>query len=201
MGACCGVPPNVLLVIAHPKPTSFNHSILAVVKRELEAKGCTVQVRDLYANQFNPLLSESELTSIPKGNIPMDVQIEQKWIKWCNVLILIHPIWWSSMPAILKGYMDRVFSEGFAYKVEGNKPPAGCLSEKQVLILNTHGQAKELYESKFYPAINQTTNPGYELCGMKLINHHYFAGIPYIPKEKREEILKNIEDIIKGYSF
>ena len=191
------MPTKVLIVIAHPKPTSFNHAVLAVVKKELEAKNCEVQVRDLYALKFNPLLTVDDFAALHAGNPPKDIAEEQKWITWCNVMIIIHPIWWGSMPAIFKGYIDRVFSAGFAYKVEPTGPKP-ALTDKSVLILNTHGQPKEIYAPKFYPAINQVTNVGiYEFCGVKVINHHYFGGIPYIPQEMRVQVLKDIEKIMK----
>ncbi|MEJ1715164.1 NAD(P)H-dependent oxidoreductase, partial [Escherichia coli] len=78
----------------------------------LQKKGHEVEVRDLYEMQFQPTLGRSEMI----GGIGEDVVVEQEYLKWADVITFIYPIWWTGLPAIMKGYIDRVFSYGFAYK-------------------------------------------------------------------------------------
>lgn len=97
------------------------------------------------------------------------------------------------MPAIIKGYIDKVYQTGFAY-AKGK----GILTDKKVLIFNTHGQPKVVYEKGFYDAINHTSNTGiFGFCGMEVIGHHYFDSVPYTTDEVRKGYLKSIEEIAK----
>lgn len=85
-------------------------------------------VRDLYAINFQPVISSSEVI----GGIGEDVVREQEFLQWAEVITLIYPIWWTGMPAIMKGYIDRVFSYGFAYKYV-NGVQMGLLKERKLL--------------------------------------------------------------------
>lgn len=104
-----------VIVYAHPNTESFNHAILETVKKELEEKGHEVRVRDLYELNFNPVLGASDFISFSQGNTPADIKEEQEHISWADSITFIYPVWWAGLPAILKGYVDRVFSHGFAY--------------------------------------------------------------------------------------
>ena len=187
---------KVLIVIGHPKPTSYNHAILEVCKKELCLKKCQVEVRDLYQLKFKPYYDAEDMDIMSSGTMPKDIAEEQKWIDWCDLMILIHPIWLSSFPAIVKAYIERVFCLGYAYKMEEGHVKK-CLGGKTILILNTHGNPASVY-SPFYEPINLLTNTAiFEWCAMKVINHHYFDGIPYITREQREQKLIDISKIMK----
>lgn len=69
----------------------------------------------LYELNFNPVLGASDFISFSKGNTPEDIKEEQEHISWADSITFIYPVWWAGLPAILKGYVDRVFSHGFAY--------------------------------------------------------------------------------------
>jgi len=106
-----------LIVYAHPDSKSFNHAILETISEELKKKKKEFKVRDLYKIGFNPVLSTKDLSEIQKGAVPQDIKREQNYISKADTIIFVFPIWWSSMPAILKGYIDRVFSLKFAYDI------------------------------------------------------------------------------------
>ena len=107
---------KVVVIYAHPNPMSFNAAIAAAVREELEKKGAKIKFKDLYAMNWNPVLSAAEFESHQKGTVTEDIKTEQTDISWADAVIMICPIWWTSVPAILKGYIDRVFSIGFAYE-------------------------------------------------------------------------------------
>lgn len=92
------------------QPCDFRNS-----KSELEGKGHEVRVRDTYELNFNPVLGASDFISFSQGNTPEDIKEEQEHISWADSITFIYPVWWAGLPAILKGYVDRVFSHGFAY--------------------------------------------------------------------------------------
>lgn len=133
-----------VIVYAHPNTESFNHAILETVKSELEGKGHEVRVRDLYELNFNPVLGASDFISFSKGNTPEDIKEEQEHISWADSITFIYPVWWAGLPAILKGYVDRVFSHGFAYAYSENGIEK-LLSGKKGLLLSTMGNTKEAY--------------------------------------------------------
>lgn len=72
-------------------------------------------VRDLYAMHFAPSLSGRDLLTFAEAQTPSDIAEEQRHIAWADRVTFIYPLWWSAMPAMLKGYVDRVFAEGFAF--------------------------------------------------------------------------------------
>ena len=72
-----------------------------------------VEVRDLYALKFDPVITENDISSAFQGNYSDDIKIEQEYIRNADKIILIFPIYSSSMPALMKGYIDRVLSQNF----------------------------------------------------------------------------------------
>jgi putative NADPH-quinone reductase len=102
-----------MCVLAHPKASSFNGAILNRIRDELEKKGHEVDIWDLYALGFNPVLPLSE---IQRGfSIDPLVQRASESLRKADAYLFIHPVWWGGMPAILKGFVDRVFRSGVAF--------------------------------------------------------------------------------------
>src|SRR5690606_28064634 len=132
--------PKTLIVIAHPNPNSFNQAIKARLVAELEAQNHQVRIRDLYTLGFDPVLSLEELLRYDsqEGELPADVKAEQEEILWAENLIYIYPTWWWSMPAVMKGYFDRVFVPGFAFE-SGDQGINGLLEGKKAWIIQTTG--------------------------------------------------------------
>jgi len=128
------------------------------------------------------------------GNPPEDIKTEQNHIKWADVISFIHPIWWTSHPAILKGYIDRVLLYGFAYTV-GATGPEGLLSDKKAVIINTHGTPNDVYDNiGMHKSIEQVSDIGvYAFCGIEVINHTFFGAVPYVKEDERVEYLKTVE--------
>jgi NAD(P)H dehydrogenase (quinone) len=127
-----------LVVYAHPHPESFNHAIMETIVQTLENKGHEVVVRDLYALDFQPVLKPEDTDAMKSGHIPEDIKTEQEFITQSDVITFIYPIWWAGLPAIIKGYVDRVFSYGYAYAY-GEEGIIQLLKGKKGLIINTHG--------------------------------------------------------------
>ena len=100
------------------------------------------------------------------------------------------------MPAILKGYIDRVFSYGFAYKAD-EKGLHGLLSDKKIIIFNTTGGSQEDYELRGYrDALKKTTEIGtLNVCGLKVILHKYFHAVPSVSNEARAKMLEDLKAI------
>ena len=151
---------KVLIVHAHPNPQSFNGALTTTAVQALTSQGHQVQVSDLYALGWNAILGSGEFPNpdncdyfdpakeqehaYKTGTVCLDVAREQAKVMDADLLILQFPVWWFSMPAILKGWVDRVLSRGFAY-ASGHKYDTGLLKGKRAMLSLTTGTASTLY--------------------------------------------------------
>ena len=168
---------NILLIYGHPKtPKSFNFDLKEKLVEALKQHGHNVLVRDLYEISFNPLLSSKDLELIHNGQISEDIRKEQEFIKNADTIIFIYPIWWAGQPAIIKGYIDRVFSYGFAYMYKGGKV-MGLLPDKKAIIINSNGNPSALYEKEgFYNSMKSLVDKGiFAFCGFSKIKHLFYG--------------------------
>jgi NAD(P)H dehydrogenase (quinone) len=129
---------KTLIIYAHPDNDSHSKITLQLVKEKLESKKEKYEILDLYAMNFNPVLSKEEIYS---KTIMPDVTLIRQKIDESNHLIFIYPIWWNTMPAILKGFIDRVFSAGYAFQYY-NGIPKGLLVGKNATIFVSTGSNK-----------------------------------------------------------
>ncbi|MFH2137335.1 MAG: NAD(P)H-dependent oxidoreductase [Candidatus Omnitrophota bacterium] len=185
-----------LIIYAHPNPKSFNHAVKEHVEAALKKQEKQYSLRDLYMLKWNPVLGGADFSVMQGGKIPEDIKKEQQCVKEADVLIIIHPIWWFGMPAVLKGYIDRVFSAGFAYAY-GPEGIKGLLPNKKVVIINTTGGTEDTYlKLGFKDALIKIFKNGiYEFCGMKVLLHKFFYAVPAISQEARIEMLKEIDGL------
>lgn len=167
--------PNIYSIYAHPHSSSTTSAINNLIRETAKKKGYTTSSNNLYTSKFNPVLSSSDMVSFRKGKLPIDIADEQNRITESDLLVLVYPIWWAGMPAILKGWIDRVFSYGFAYKVYDGKP-IGLLLDKKAIIINTHGQPAEDYRtSGMFNAMNIVSDIGiFDFCGIEVMEHLYY---------------------------
>ncbi|MDP2156214.1 MAG: NAD(P)H-dependent oxidoreductase [Nitrospirota bacterium] len=187
-----------LILYAHPNPKSFNHAILETVQTELQKAGREVSLRDLYAQNFNPVLSANDLAGIVQGKLQPEVKAEQEHISSADVIVVIYPLWWSGMPAILKGYIDRVFTDGFAYHISETGIDS-LLKSKKVLLITTTGAPQEMYEaSGMFKSMAQTTGEGiFQFTGMELIEHKYLCAIPHVTDDDRKKMLEEVKELVQ----
>jgi NAD(P)H dehydrogenase (quinone) len=190
-----------LIVYAHPNPESLNHAILDTTVNTLKKNGHEVVVRDLYRLDFEPVLKPEDTEAMKAGKIPNDIKVEQEFISEADVITFIYPIWWTGLPAILKGYVDRVFAYGFAY-ASGEEGIIKLLKGKKGLIINTHGTPNEVYDSIGMTAgLKVTSDIGiFDFTGIETVDHLLFGGIGYLDKEAYKDMLRKVEDKI-NYHF
>lgn len=131
-----GRPRTAMWVVAHPQPDSLNAHLRDVGVAALRGAGWQVVESDLYAMRFDPVLVDTS------GD---DVRLEQDKLRGADLLVLQFPLWWYGLPAILKGWVDRVFEAGFAYDVidpatgRARKYGDGGLAGKRALTVVTAG--------------------------------------------------------------
>lgn len=164
-----------LIIYAHPNAHSLNAHFRQAVVEHLSANGHEVEVRDLYQLNFNPVLSLADMEGQRQGSVSEDVKNEQRYIDWADCITFVFPIWWTGLPAILKGYIDRVFSYGFAYRYDQGIQK-GLLAGKQAVIINTHGKSQTVYRDiGMDTALSLTSDRGIFLyCGFEVKRHFFF---------------------------
>ena len=164
-----------LIIYAHPNSASLNHFFKQTVLESLEESGQEVVVRDLYQINFNPVLSLNDMNGQRIGQVADEVKNEQDFISWADRIVFVYPIWWTGMPAIMKGYIDRVFSYGFAYRYDQGVQK-GLLTGKQTIIINSHGKSNAEYEAMgMDKALMLTSDTGiFTYCGLEIKEHFYF---------------------------
>lgn len=175
-----------LIIFAHPNNESLNHHLLQTVVESLQTQNHDIEVRDLNQINFNPVLSLEDMQGQRIGIVADDVKQEQQFISWAEYITFVYPIWWTGMPAILKGYIDRVFSYGFAYRYEQGVQK-GLLMGKLTTIINTQGKSQDEYERiGMDKALSLTSDKGiFTYCGLE-INQHFF--FDKADKAKSEDI-------------
>ncbi len=167
-----------LIIAAHPSPKSFNHAVVETYKSALTERGHRVECRDLYAEKFNPVLSAPDLAAIGRAKAAKDIRDEQAAVRRADVLTLVSPLWWSGFPAMLKGYLDRVFCSGFAYVVRKGEYLPGLTGKKGVIITTTGASTEELKGNGTPRALSTLYDEGLmQFCGIELLRHLYLSGI------------------------
>lgn len=164
-----------LIIYAHPNENSLNHHLLSTVVETLQAHDQEVIVRNLYKISFDPVFSLTDMQGQRMGKVSEDVKIEQEYISWAEQITFIYPIWWTGLPAMMKGYIDRVFSYGFAYRYDQGIQK-GLLKDKKTVIINTHGKSHEEYEKTgMDKALTLTSDNGiFIYSGLEIIRHLFF---------------------------
>ena len=193
---------KLLVVYAHPNPQSFNHAILESFTGGLAEAGNTYEVVDLYDINFNPCLSGDDFAKFMAGKAPDDIQAQQEKVSEADGLVFIHPIWWTGPPAILKGWIDRVFSMGFAYMIDEKEGhPVGLLKNQKALVINTAGGTEE--EAKMFGSTDALKKIEDELmlkfCGIKDVQHVVFYNVIMTDDATRKGYLEEARNLGKNF--
>ncbi len=151
---------NVLILLAHPEPKSFNGALFETAVATLQAAGHTVATSDLYRMGFDPVSSRGNFTSVKDpdylklqveelhasevGGFAAEVEAELAKIEAADLMIWQFPLWWFGLPGILKGWVDRVFAMGRTYGM-GHIYETGVFRGKRALLSLTTGGPQESY--------------------------------------------------------
>jgi NAD(P)H dehydrogenase (quinone) len=192
---------KVLIILAHPNVESFNHAVSKTVAGRLSNKGYEVKTRDLYQLGFDPVLTLEELKNYENANFKhaQDILAEQEAILWADHLVLVFPTWWWSPPAILKGYLDRVFTPNFAFAVDDNgTPKVSPLHGKTVSIIQTTGADEEFVKSEqMDEAVKKLFSTGiFGFCGMEVVHHEFLMGVPGKSYEELKQVLQEVHMMV-----
>lgn len=125
------------VILCHPDPHSFDHAIASRYCDEVCAGGQSIVLRDLYAAHFDPVLKAEERPTLVGSIQSPDVTAEREILAGCDVFVLIYPIWFGSPPAMMKGYVERVFGAGVAPEDVRKQVRGDLLGDKRLLSFST----------------------------------------------------------------
>lgn len=177
-----------LVIYCNPNPKSLSAAYKDAVAELSTMSHVPLNVRDLYNIGLQPVLEMGDFDAERHGQIPNEVKVEQDYILWADLLTFIYPVWWAGMPALMKGYIDRVFTRGFAYMTDDEGQVKGLLPGKKVVVLNNMGAPYRDYdENGMLQSMKQTVDEGiFGFCGMEVIEHRFFGHLDAASKEERE---------------
>jgi len=190
---------RISVILAHPDKGSFNHAIAATAVQVLRNAGHTVSFHDLYAEKFDPILPAQE---IPSGSpLPPRLKPYCDEIAEADGIVIVHPNWWGQPPAILKGWVDRVFRPGVAYSFlegdDGEGVPIGLLKAHTAVVFNTSNTPTERENAVFGDPLESLWRKCiFDLCGIKTFHRHTFSVVVTSTGKQRNEWLRQVEETI-----
>ena len=185
---------KVLIVFTHPSAKSFNHALLDNIKNGLEQAGHDVKVKDLYKENFDPILTANDLSTLHSNEIPDRIGKEQDQLLWAEGLIFIYPLWWFDRPAMLKGWFDVVLTNGLAFEYS-NEGVQGLLTHKKALVIITAGGAEQYFkDNDALQLIHRPVTDGtLSFCGIQDVSHKIYYDVTNLSDNERANILEEIQ--------
>lgn len=169
---------KALIVLGHPAPDSFNHALAETIRKTWAVAGCDVTFHDLAAIGFDPRMTATEA----REGASTDPTIQRHIADLCSadLLAVVHPNCWGAPPAIMKGWIDRVFAENAAYSfekgVDQGDAPRGLLKVKSALVINTGNTPFDREVTHFHDPLDHIWRScilGF--CGVQNISRRLFG--------------------------
>jgi NAD(P)H dehydrogenase (quinone) len=183
---------KILIIKGHPNNQSFNFALADAYKKGAIQAGADVReiiIRDL---KFDP-----NLQSGYQQRTELEPDLLDAWekIKWAEHMVWVHPVWWGGLPAITKGFIDRLFLPGFAFRYRENSVWWDkLLSGKTAHIITTLDQPGWYYRMMFAkPSVNQLKKSTLEFCGVKPVKVSYFGPVKSSDEPARKNWLVKAE--------
>jgi NAD(P)H dehydrogenase (quinone) len=204
---------RALIVYAHPEPSSFTAALKDTAVRALSAAGHSVEVSDLYGEGFNPVAGRHDFTSAADGDrfhyqteqlhasgthgFSTDLRREQDRLSRADLLIFVFPLWWGGLPAILKGWFDRVCAYGVAY-ADGRRFEKGYfVGRRAILGVTTGGTIERFSADGTYGKIGDVLYPFrrcvLEYLGVDVMEPFVAYAAPRVEPATRAEYLSRWE--------
>ncbi|SFN57362.1 Putative NADPH-quinone reductase (modulator of drug activity B) [Formivibrio citricus] len=184
---------NILIVLAHPKTGSFNHALANSIRDVLQARGDQVTLRDLYAENFDPVMTPEELE---RDNVaPPVIREHADAVLAADGIVIVHPNWRSQPPAILKGWIDRVLRAGEAFRFvvdeNGKGKVVGMLKARAALVINTSNTPEEVERAVYGdPLETLWKNCTWSFCGIPKVERRNFNPVIVSTPETRQAWLE-----------
>ena len=183
---------KILLINGHPNNDSFCSALAEAYKKGALSEGAIVREIIVGELNFNPNL---QFGYQKRAELEPDLVEAWEKIKWADHLVWVHPVWWGGLPAITKGFIDRVFLPGFAFKYRENSVWWDkLLTGKTAHIITTLDQPGWYYWLvNGRPSVNQLKKTTLEFCGVSPVNVSYIGPIRNSKNEARKALLDKVE--------
>lgn len=186
---------KTVVIYAHPWDGSFNHAVLKHTIEKLEAKGDTVDLIDLYQDDFDPVMRVDDLRVFGRGlyNDPKAEDYVNR-LKAADRAIFVFPIWWYGEPAMLKGFFDKVLLKGVTYVEDEHKNLHGALGIKESAVLTTANINKDFFEVLGDPINKSMINGIFKMVGIENTTWLHCATVHL--EDSRNSYLEDITNYI-----
>lgn len=209
---------HILIVQAHNEPQSFNAAMKNLAVEELRAQGHCVEVSDLYEMKWNPVASAADFGKRANSEyltyaleqrhnhsqhtLAPDIQGELDKLLKADLVIFNFPIYWFSMPAIMKGWIDRVLISGVCYGGKRFYDQGGLVGKKAMLAITVGGQPHMLVKDGVHGELNDMLRPILQgtlaYTGMTVLPTFVAHHVPYIPPEARATLLEQYRNHLRS---
>jgi NAD(P)H dehydrogenase (quinone) len=164
---------HALAVLSHPSRASFSAAMLDAFCAGASESGHTVDVLDLHNDPFAFAFQQADLAQLVGGAMPPDVLGMQARVAAADALCFTYPVYWWTMPALLRGWIDRVFSAGWAYRMTDDADK-GLLRDRPTFLLQMAGAREATIEQFGYgPAMRRLIDEGlFRYCGLTALHAH-----------------------------
>jgi putative NADPH-quinone reductase len=192
---------TALIVIANPNPVSFSHALAQVAKSVLSVHGYEIACHDLYVEHFDPVQPTGESLNTSSADELIELHCDQ--LSRAELILIFHPNWWGQPPAILKGWVDRVFRLNTAYGyppgVGYSGVPSGLLRARHALVFNTSNTPPEREAEVFGDPLEILWKKCiFGLCGVNSVMRRMYAPIADSTSAQRQAWLTDARFLIQG---
>lgn len=185
---------KIAIINGHPNKESFNVGVIEAYKQGARQAGAEVKEIVIADLNFNPNLQFGY-----QKRMELEPDLIKAWeiIQWADHLVWVHPVWWGGLPAITKGFIDRLFLSGMAYKYRENSVWWDkLLKSKTGHIITTLDQPGWYYRLMYgRPSVNQLKKSTLEFCGVKPVKVTYIGIIRNSKEEQRVQWLQKIKKL------
>ena len=186
------------VIVAHPSLQSYTSSMASSYREAGLAAGHDVIYRDLYRMDFDPSLAESELPWAKSYALRDDVIAEREILKDVDVFALFYPLWLNAQPAILKGYLERVFGMGFAYRREGSANVPMLKGKRLISFTNSGAPTEWVIQSGAWQAMRTLFDGHFAaVCGLEVVDHIHFGGV--VPGIRADSVKADMSKVAKVF--
>ena len=188
---------NILIVTAHPSKNSHTQKIADTYKHTKKSKGHIVKVIDLYSTEYQiPFLAFESIREV----VPTKEVLEMReMVTWANEIVVVHPIWWSFTPAIIKNWADHIFWTGYAYKYKKDGSVEKLLKGKTAKVFATAGGIGWIYKLPLTPLKTFWKTAIFGFVGIKVVDFKVCDKLNILKEEKLDKhFAKFLEKIKKS---
>jgi putative NADPH-quinone reductase len=185
---------KIVVVLGHPNKASFNHAIAETAVKALQSNKHEVVFHDLYAEGFDPILTQEEFSAEEVDDPVIKSHCEQ--VTAADALVIVHPNWWGQPPAIVKGWVDRVLRYGVAYtfrEQDGEEVVIGLLKGRTALVVNTCMTTEAMDSTHYHdPLDGLWRNSVLGFCGVEDIRRLNLRMVQAISQDERKGMLEEV---------